>query len=100
MLVGGLDAASEGREIGREHAHERLVARAAAGDDVVDGRVADAEPTKCCTGERDAARGERGGSGEECHAMKGDDACASESTRSTKDAPYCSRPALLGGRWR
>ena len=42
VIVGGLDAALEWREICGEHAQERLIARASTGDDVVDGCVADA----------------------------------------------------------
>ena len=42
------------RSVG-EHAHERLVARASAGDDVVDEVVADARRRRTAAGERDAA---------------------------------------------
>src|ERR1700761_2913649 len=59
VIVGGLNAAAEGRKIGTEHAHEREIARASAGDDVVDRHFADARCDKLPPGKRDAARGER-----------------------------------------
>src|ERR1700679_487398 len=65
VLVGGLDLASEGREIGSEHAHKRLITRAATGHDVVNWRIADARRNELLVGERDAARGKRGGSGQD-----------------------------------
>ena len=64
MVIGGLHAAAEGREIGGEHAHESGIARTAAGNDVVHRCIADTRRDELSIGECDAARGERGGGGE------------------------------------
>ena len=55
VILGGLDATTERREIGGEHTHQGSVARAASGDDVVNGRIADTREDKELVCERDAA---------------------------------------------
>ena len=65
VLVGGLDMESEGRQIGSEHTHKRLIARAATGHDVINRRIAGAWRNELLAGERDAARGKRGGGGQD-----------------------------------
>ena len=77
-VVGGLDAAVERCEIGGEHAHEGLIARAATGNDVVDvmcGKVWSKKQTPC---ERDAAGGECGCSGEDVVRRKATLPCECE----------------------
>src|SRR5581483_9929610 len=78
VVVGGLDAATERRNIVGEHAHQCGIACAATGDDVVDWLVAEAGRDEILICESDAPAGKRGGGGEYIVRLKAMTFCERE----------------------